>query len=62
MGELAEMASSHHCSRIEWMTETGNRDAQEFYRQLGCAPSQGKLFCRIDWPAAGQQASGVETA
>src|SRR5262249_21457860 len=31
MEELAEIASSHHCSRIEWMTETDNHDAQEFY-------------------------------
>jgi len=48
MEELAEIASSRHCSRIEWMTENENRDAQEFYRQLGHTPSHGKLHYRID--------------
>lgn len=47
MQVLIKMATVQGCSRIEWTTDWGNVDAQEFYAHLGPHPVD-KLFYRVE--------------
>jgi GNAT superfamily N-acetyltransferase len=46
MTALFEVAEGHRCSRVEWMTETENTSAQQFYEGFEVKPHAGKLFYR----------------
>jgi GNAT superfamily N-acetyltransferase len=48
MRHLYEIAVKSNCSRVEWTTDTDNRDAQLFYAELGVPVKQSKLFFRIE--------------
>ena len=48
MQQLAVIAVKNGCSRLEWTTDGGNRDAQLFYAGLGAPVDQSKLFYRIE--------------
>jgi GNAT superfamily N-acetyltransferase len=49
MLSLYEIAAKHECSRIEWMTDKFNSNAQRFYGEtLGVQPDVSKVFYRIE--------------
>lgn len=50
MDRLIEIATKNSCSRIEWTTDRGNRQAQRFYDKLGVAQNGGKIFYRLEGP------------
>jgi GNAT superfamily N-acetyltransferase len=58
MQSLAEIAITHGCSRLEWQTDHPNRDAQDFYAQLGVPVDDSKLFYRAQGEALRDLASG----
>lgn len=47
MGELFKLAAEKSCSRVEWLTDRPNTDAQEFYNEIGVVPDDGKIFYRF---------------
>jgi GNAT superfamily N-acetyltransferase len=47
MDGLSDIAKKHKCGRVEWMTDLGNRNAQEFYAARGVEIDRTKLFYRI---------------
>lgn len=47
MTEIFRVAKSHRCSRVEWATEVGNIDAQQFYATLGATQLDGKVSYRV---------------
>ena len=47
MHRLFELAAETGCSRVEWMTERDNTDAQAFYAGLGAEPNTEKVFYRV---------------
>lgn len=48
MRAIFELAAKHQCSRVEWTTDVGNHDAQQFYAELGVQQLTSKLFFRAD--------------
>ena len=46
MDELHVIARANRCSRVEWMTDTPNADAQRFYETFGVSPDSSKIFYR----------------
>ena len=48
MRSLYEIAIKHDCSRVEWTTDRGNPDAQQFYAELGVPVNEAKLFYRLE--------------
>jgi len=48
MQHLYDIAVKHDCSRVEWTTDTDNRDARQFYSELGVPVKESKLFYRIE--------------
>jgi len=54
MRRIFELATEAGCSRVEWMTEHVNTDAQRFYQQLGYPPNTEKVFYRAQHDAAPQ--------
>jgi GNAT superfamily N-acetyltransferase len=48
MQGLYRIAVQHGCSRVEWTTDQGNTDAQQFYAELGVSVNKSKLFYRIE--------------
>ena len=46
MQHLFDLAADTGCSRVEWMTEQVNTEAQGFYARLGHAPNAEKVFYR----------------
>jgi GNAT superfamily N-acetyltransferase len=46
MQHLFALAAHTGCSRVEWMTDQTNTNAQTFYANLGHAPHTQKLFFR----------------
>jgi ribosomal protein S18 acetylase RimI-like enzyme len=46
MDGVRAIAGRRRLSRIEWTTDTSNRDAQEFYEALGTEPLASKIFYR----------------
>lgn len=47
-GELCRVALRLGLSRVELTTDRTNRDAQDFYRRLGVAADDGKIFYRLE--------------
>ncbi|MGH3165540.1 MAG: GNAT family N-acetyltransferase [Trebonia sp.] len=47
MDRLYAIAAERGCSRVEWTTDTSNRDAQAFYEALGAKPLPSKIFYRV---------------
>jgi GNAT superfamily N-acetyltransferase len=45
---VVEVAAQTGCSRVEWMTEQTNTDAQAFYARLGNEPNTEKVFYRVE--------------
>lgn len=48
MQSLFDVAKRSRCSRVEWMTDDDNKNAQAFYGSVGVAPDQGKIFYRLE--------------
>ncbi|HEX3713117.1 MAG TPA: GNAT family N-acetyltransferase [Trebonia sp.] len=46
MDGLYEIARRRGLSRVEWTTDTSNRDAQAFYEAAGAQPLTSKIFYR----------------
>lgn len=44
---LAVHALKENCSRFDWTAETTNPDGLEFYRALGVAPAEEKVYFRL---------------
>lgn len=47
MDSISEAARSSRCSRVEWTTDRGNTNAQEFYSSFGVDADDRKLFYRL---------------
>jgi ribosomal protein S18 acetylase RimI-like enzyme len=47
MQRLTEIARDQRYSRVEWMTDQPNRNAQAFYASLGFQVDNGKVFYRV---------------
>lgn len=48
MEHLLKVAKDHDCSRVEWMTDEDNTEAQAFYGGLGVPRNTSKVFYRIE--------------
>jgi GNAT superfamily N-acetyltransferase len=48
MRHLHDIAIKCDCSRVEWMTDKDNANAQRFYADLGAPVDESKLFYRIE--------------
>lgn len=48
MQRLCRLAVDNQCSRVEWMTDDSNADAQRFYEELGVSPYPAKIFYRLE--------------
>jgi GNAT superfamily N-acetyltransferase len=48
MAEIFRVALEQECSRVEWTTDQGNKDAQAFYERLGISTDPSKLFYRAN--------------
>jgi len=48
MQKLYDVAVKNGCSRVEWTTDSDNREAQLFYAELGIAVNESKLFYRVE--------------
>ncbi len=48
MRHLYDIAVKNGCSRLEWTTDSDNREAQLFYAELGVSVDESKLFYRIE--------------
>lgn len=46
MREVFRVAAETGCSRVEWMTDLTNTDAQAFYERIGAQPNTAKVFYR----------------
>lgn len=51
MERLFDLATQKNCSRVEWMTDSYNRDAQLFYAKLGAPVDESKIFYRVEGEA-----------
>lgn len=47
MDNVIDVARKHNCSRVEWMTDLDNRNAQDFYAARGVETDKNKLFYRV---------------
>ena len=45
---VCEIAAEQGCSRVEWMTEHANADAQRFYAALGAPMNGDKIVYRLE--------------
>ena len=45
---IADQAAAASCSRIEWMADHNNVEAQRFYARLGFRIFEGKVFYRVE--------------
>jgi GNAT superfamily N-acetyltransferase len=57
MQHLYDIAAKNGCSRVEWVTDTYNRDAQAFCAELGVPVDESKLFYRIEGDELAQRAN-----
>jgi GNAT superfamily N-acetyltransferase len=48
MRGVADIALKQGCSRLEWTTDRGNNQADEFYSHLGFPVNTSKTFYRVD--------------
>jgi GNAT superfamily N-acetyltransferase len=56
MGRINQIAIESQCSRVEWMTDLFNSDAQVFYDQLDVSVNKSKLFYRVQGDEIRRQA------
>jgi GNAT superfamily N-acetyltransferase len=47
MRSLYDIALKQGCSRVEWMTDRPNMEAQAFYQHISVAPDTTKVFYRV---------------
>lgn len=47
MHELFKLAAEENCSRVEWLTDRPNIQAQQFYDRIGVASDEDKVFYRF---------------
>lgn len=57
MQRLHALAVERECSRVEWQTDLGNTDAQQFYADFGVPVDRSKLFYRVQGDALKGNAS-----
>ena len=62
MARLFTIATELGCSRVEWMTERVNAEAQAFYAQLGHKPNDQKVFYRVEDGLASPGSDGPRSA
>jgi hypothetical protein len=55
---LFDLATETDCSRVEWMTEQANADAQAFYASIGHAANAEKVLYRVERSPALTTAGG----
>jgi len=55
MRKLFDVARERGCSRVEWTTDRGNPDAQQFYESIGMRENASKIFYRLDGGGLGGQ-------
>ncbi len=48
MQRLCQLAGDNQCSRVEWVTDEGNADAQRFYNEFGAPRYPAKAFYRLE--------------
>lgn len=59
VSRVLSIAAEASCSRVEWTTDRANSQAQEFYKSLGTPINEGKVFYRLQGPAALAEAARV---
>lgn len=47
MQRVCQVAVDNRCTRVEWMTDESNDEAQRFYKELGVPKFTGKVFYRL---------------
>jgi GNAT superfamily N-acetyltransferase len=57
MQRLFDIAVKNDCSRVEWTTESDNREAQLVYAELEVSVEESKLFYRIEGDELTQRAN-----
>jgi len=60
MQRLCQLAADNQCSRVEWVTDESNADAQRFYEGLGAPRYPAKVFYRLEGAQVARLASGGE--
>lgn len=45
---VGQLAIDNQCSRVEWVTDEDNADAQRFYEKLGAPRYPSKMFYRVE--------------
>ena len=55
---VCQVAADNQCSRVEWMTDESNDDAQSFYKELGVPKFTAKVFYRLEGAQLAQLANG----
>jgi hypothetical protein len=60
MHRLCQLAAYNQCSRVEWMTDEDNADAQHFYNELGAPRYPAKAFYRLEGAQLARLASDRE--
>jgi len=60
MRHLYDIAVKNGCSRVEWTTDSDNREAQLFYAELGVPVKESKIFYRIEGDELARRASPQE--
>ena len=60
MAELLRIAQDQGCSRIDWTTDRGNRSARAFYRRIGAAEQDDKVFFRVNADDFGTMLENLE--
>jgi GNAT superfamily N-acetyltransferase len=58
MQRLSQLALDNQCSRVEWMTDEANGEAQRFYEELGAPRYPSKVFYRLSGDQLERLASG----
>ncbi len=57
---LGQLAVDNQCTRVEWMTDEDNAEAQRFYEELGVPRNTSKVFYRLEGTAL-ERLAGRET-
>lgn len=58
MRRVSQLALDNQCSRVEWMTDEENGEAQRFYEELGAPRYPSKVFYRLSGDQLERLASG----
>jgi GNAT superfamily N-acetyltransferase len=57
---VCQLATDNQCSRVEWVTDEGNADAQRFYEELRAPRYAAKVFYRLEGAQLARLASDRE--